>query len=74
MMHLILHSPLGATSQGVVSKQNLDSVPSGCTEGTLGRRVETAFNTSIPQQEIKRCREKVDSLAISKNIKKFWFI
>ena len=60
-----------------MSKQNLDSEPSGWTEDTLGRRVETAlgsFNTSIPQQAIKRYTEKVDSMALSKNINKFWLI
>jgi hypothetical protein len=67
----------GATAQGVVNQGNKDLEPNGWNKDSLGRRVETAlgsFNTTIPEQAIKRYNEYLDSLPVEKQINKYWLI
>ena len=47
----------------------------GWTKDSLGRRVETAlgsFNTTIPEQAIKRYDTYLDSLPVGKHVNKHW--
>ena len=59
-MYNTIYNFSGATAQGAVNGQNKDLEPNGWTTDSLGRRVETAlgsFNTTIPEQAIKRYNE-----------------
>lgn len=66
---------IGATAQGAVSEENKNLEPGGWNKDSLGRRVETAlgsFNTTIPEQAIKRYNEYLDGLPVDKLVNKYW--